>query len=385
MIEKPLIRPYQPGDETPIVDLLRQAFNDWPRLDLQCTPLEHWTWKFLDTPYKKSFISVGEHKEQIIACEHELLLKTKLGKSSRLGTYSSDQAVHPGYRGMGLSKELVSYSTEQRRIYGCSFGYWITSNPVMIKSYQRNWPRFPHRVHNLVKIDDVGRQLIMMPMKRPRLMRLGYLLLKYLNLIKSHIKGQEQRDQTFTVSEVNMFDDRINQFWAKISDNYDFIVERTKEYLNWRYCDPRAGPHSILVAELDDEIVGYSVLRVNRFRPDYPVGYIVDVLALPGRLDVADALIGELVRHLRSQGVNLCNCFTIKGHPYEPIYKKHGFLDSRVTTHIFYNPIMNIEDTMQEIQYAAPDRIYFSYGDIDSLPVEAPEITFSITTFLRSS
>ena len=186
MEEKPQIRSYQPGDESPIVELLRQAFNDWPRQDLQCTPLEHWTWKFLDIPFKKSFINVGEHEKRIIACEHEVLVKIKMGKSIRLGSYSSDQAVHPDYRGMGLSKELVSFSTEQRRSFGCSFGYWITSNPIMIKSYLKNWPSFPHRVHNLVKIDDIGLQLEKMPMKRPQLMRLGFLLLKYLNMIEPH-------------------------------------------------------------------------------------------------------------------------------------------------------------------------------------------------------
>jgi GNAT superfamily N-acetyltransferase len=340
-------------------------------MDLDITPHEHWKWKFLDNPLKKSFITVCEHDKKIVACEHEFLIKSWVGKSKLLCTYSSDQAVHPDYRGMGLSKAMVEYSSEKRRKYGCGFSYWITSNPIMIRSYTKHWPSFPHRVINLVKIQDIGLQLHKMPMKNPWFMRVGYLFLKYVNKIKNLLNNYDSHNE-LAISKVDAFDDRVNMFWAKIQHNHDFIVERTKEYLNWRYCDPRAGPYVIRVAQSNNEIIGYSVLRINRYRQDYQVGYIMDVLALPERLDAVDKLIADATEFFKTQEINICNCFIVKGHPYEPIYKKHGFLDSRIRTHIFLNLLGEIDEEIGILQNATPDRIHFSYGDIDSLPVESP-------------
>ena len=371
MTERPLVRSYKKGEEAEIIDLLTLAFNGWPRIDLDYSPHDHWTWKFVDNPLKKSFITVCEHDNKIVACEHEFLVKIRIANSSLLCTYSSDQAVHSDYRGMGLSKAMVDHASVQRRKFGCDFSYWITSNPIKIKSLPKYWPSFPHTVINLVKIQDIGLQLQKMPMKNPLVMRVGYLVLKYVNKIKNLLINYDSHDD-IAISGVDKFDDRVNEFWAKIQHNHDFIVERTKGYLNWRYCDPRAGHYVIRVAQSNNEIIGYSVLRINRYRQDYPVGYIIDILALADRHDVVDQLIGDATEFFKTQEINICNCFVIKGHPYEPIYKKHGFLDSRIRTHIFFNPIGEIDEEIEVLQKATPDRIYFSYGDIDSLPIESP-------------
>lgn len=367
MAERPRVRSYKIGEEAEIIELLTLAFNGWPRIDLDYTPHEHWIWKFLDNPLKKSFITVCEHDKKIVACEHEFLIKIRIGKSKLLCTYSSDQAVHPNYRGMGLSNAMVEYSSEQRRKYGCDFGYWITSNPIMIRSYQKHWPSFPHRVINLVKIQDIGLQIHKMPMKNPWFMRVGYLFLKYVNKIKNLLKNYDSHNE-LTISKVDTFDDRVNEFWAKIQHNYDFIVERTKEYLNWRYCDPRAGEYQIMIAEKDSELVGYCVFTINNYNPEYPVGYIVELLTLPGESEAATKLLREAVNYFDNNEVNIINCLTVKSHIVNRILSKQGFLDSRMPVYVFTYTI-DFEEEYNKIQGFDRNRVYISYGDLDSLPV----------------
>ena len=45
------VRPYQPGDEEGLVELLDLVFAPWPDRDLRCTAVEHWRWKYLDNPF----------------------------------------------------------------------------------------------------------------------------------------------------------------------------------------------------------------------------------------------------------------------------------------------------------------------------------------------
>jgi hypothetical protein len=50
--------------------------------------------------------------------------------------------------------------------------------------------------------------------------------------------------------------------------------------MNWRYCDPARGRFTVRVAERNGKILGYLVFKISEGS-----GYIVDLLALPGRID----------------------------------------------------------------------------------------------------
>lgn len=98
--------------------------------------------------------------------------------------------------------------------------------------------------------------------------------------------------------------------------------------------------------EGEGRILGFSVLKINRVRREYPVGFIVDMIASPSRWGVADRLIADAVDYFDDRSVNIVNGLIIKGQPFERIYGGHGFLDSGMHPHLY---------------------LHFSYGDIDSL------------------
>ena len=66
------------------------------------------------------------------------------------------------------------------------------------------------------------------------------------------------------IKKISAFDERIDEFWKIVNDNHDFILERGREYLNWRYCDFRAGEFIVEQAEEDGKILGYIVYNINR-------------------------------------------------------------------------------------------------------------------------
>lgn len=360
------VRSYRPGDEAEIVELLQLGFDGWPNFDINCAPLEHWKWKYLDNPLKMNTIAVVISNNKILGCGHGFNVKIKIGEGSIFCHYGCDLTVHPDFRRMGLMKTLREKKKELRDNYNVHLTYRVTSNPIVIKSWDRiGRPRIPQTVINLVRICDIDKQMKSMPVTNAFFKKLGFQLSKLLNDLSNTVHRPYSLKQELNVNQVGRFDERIERFWEEVSKHYDFIVERHRDHLNWRYCDKRAGGFVVKQVEEDGEILGYSVLKINKSRMVYPVGYIVDILALPGRLDVADLLVADAVKYFDKNDINIVNCLLIKNHPYKRIFNRYGFLDSRIKIHLSYTS-HGLEDELKDLRTSS--KPHFTYGDIDSLP-----------------
>ncbi len=254
---------------------------------------------------------------------------------------------------------------------GINFTYFVTGNPFLIKSFEKRWSKVPHLVHNLVRIRDIDWQLREMPIENAWMMKIGFSGAKFLNDVRRKLVSTGSRHSDVKITRFDSFDYRFDEFWDQISPQYNYIVERRRDYLNWRYCDPRAGDFVLHVAEEDDKVKGYCVLRINRYRKEYPVGFIVDLLALSERDDVVNALASNACDYFDGEDVNIVNYQVIQSHRYGKILKNHGFLDSRTRLHLFCHPF-EIEDDFSRIKGIPANEAYFSYGDIDTLPVDLP-------------
>ena len=367
------IHQYQPGDEGEIVEFLHLVFDGWPKFDVSLTSLDHWRWKYLENPFKRHFIVLGEEDIRIASVNHNFPVRIKIGDKVCLCCYAADTAVDPEYRRMGLTKKMYELNISMKNDAGIHFDYFVTSNPFMIKSFSKNYYSFPFPVMNLVRIEDIGRQLQAMPVRNAWLLKLGFHTAKILNDISRIGSDSDPQKGDITITDIDRFDHRIDDFWETVSNNYDFIVERRMEYLNWRYCDPRAGDFMIKQAE-DGEgrILGYSVLGINKYLGEYHIGYIIDLLTTPNRLDVADALTADAVRFFDDQKINIVNALVFKNHPHERVLSRRGFLDSRIKLQLFLRRGVIEMNELDKLKTYSPSRMHFSYGDIDSLPVDVP-------------
>jgi uncharacterized protein YfkK (UPF0435 family) len=360
-------RSYQFGDEEQIVRLLKLVFKDWPKYHIKGTAVDHWIWKFIDLPTKYNKIVVAEHDDMIIGLCSGISYKIKIGEKTFIGQKGADAAVHPDYRGMGVFSRIDKLKHKMLRDIGYNISYSVTSNPILIeRSKKRNIERpFPHPILYLVRIPDIDKHLKYNEYDRPdTVLKYGYLCTRILNRLepKKIIKKQSE----FKVSEVAAFGVEINKFWEEVKTGYDFIVEKTMDYLNWRYCDPRGGFYKILLAEDNDNVIGYIVYKVNRFREEYPRGNIMEALALPDREDVIEALVQEVIARFDLLNVNIVHAQIIKGHPYQAILKRHGFVDSRVKPYLTYRPVA-LGEELEKFVKASPERLNYQYGESDSV------------------
>ena len=103
------------------------------------------------------------------------------------------------------------------------------------------------------------------------------------------------------------FDESFDELFEKIASRVSCVPEKDSAFLRWRYGpgSPQT-PVTILGVREGDELLGYAVLGVTVKSPaGFRDAYILDLVSLPRRHDVARALLGEAVRIFRKAGVPL--------------------------------------------------------------------------------
>jgi hypothetical protein len=165
--------------------------------------------------------------------------------------------------------------------------------------------------------------------------------------------------RAWSITALDRFDDRIDGFFDEAARPFDFVVVRSKDYMNWRYCDPAAGRFTVRVAEHEGRLLGYQVLKLTEGD-----GYIADLLALPERIDVVRSLIEDALALFRDAGVESVSCWMISRHPYNGILRRYGFIDSKRHVGLAYEP-RDHDSTALEFLDDAGARIHLTHGDSD--------------------
>ncbi|MGB3683285.1 MAG: GNAT family N-acetyltransferase, partial [Rubrobacteraceae bacterium] len=105
------------------------------------------------------------------------------------------------------------------------------------------------------------------------------------------------------VEPIESFDESFDELFEEVAAAVPATVERNAEYLRWRY-GPGCPQHPVTVygVKEGEKLLGYAVLKVPTGGID---GYILDLSVLPGRQDVARALLRETIRYFRKVGAQI--------------------------------------------------------------------------------
>ena len=231
-----------------------------------------------------------------------------------------------------------------------------------------------HEIGVYVIIKDIEKQITNMPMKHATLKKTAYILAKLTNRITQTLNKKSTNFQG-KIKRVDRFDKRADTLWEQASTGYNFSVQRNMEYLNWRYADPRNGDYQIWIAEEQNQLKGYCVVYINTYKPEYPVAYLMDLFCMPDSDDVMKALLGEALRFFNEHDCNIITALAVNGGKKAASLDQMGFLNSREKLNIFFgrHGLRAQDPKLKELlENSSPQNIHFSYGDIDSLPVNLP-------------
>lgn len=346
--------------------MLVEVFGQWPSFDLDCKSVEYWRWRYLSKPGNEGHLSVAEAGGRIIGCLHHTPMDMKISDAVYSGMLSGDFAVLEPFRGERLTARFSKKERALRKKTGEMFSFFETPNVRVIRRYNRLAHILPFHSRHLIRIRRISEHLARKRHPWRRIKAPAYKLVQNAQrfMLRSRRSGAEPETR---ISEIRTFDERFDAFWEKIARHYGLIVKRDRDYLCWRYGDSRGGSFSVFCAEDDEGVVGYVVLRINSMAPDYPVGFVMDLLCLPGRPEVAASLLQKSLSYFDDREVNAVNCLVPRGHPYFKLYRAHGFVDTMERNSVFLNLTGPLEEQMAAVARLPTDRTFYAYGDIDTI------------------
>ena len=87
-------------------------------------------------------------------------------------------------------------------------------------------------------------------------------------------------------------------------------------------------------------------------------------MTIPGREDVAGALVADAMRYFEGLGLNYVSYWGVEGHPNERVIKEFGFLDARNDPYVLLTRI-NVNSEWDTFMTSSAEQISFQHGDTD--------------------
>ncbi len=122
-------------------------------------------------------------------------------------------------------------------------------------------------------------------------------------------------DQSVRVELISRFDAATDRIWQQAGKDYELLLARENEFLNWRYADSPT-PFQIWLARRNDEPVGFLVGFAGL---NDAVGEIVDVFTRPDDGGAAQALLYHSFQEFRQQGMRAILAYTLNGSAHSEL------------------------------------------------------------------
>lgn len=313
------IRAYGDGDEEGIFELWKAVYPENPYDRQQW--LRWWHWMYRANPTGIGVICVAEHDGRIVGHAAEVPLMMKIGCENVLVGLGIDAMTHPEYRRQGMYLAVVKARRTQGEARGIRATYAFP-----------NKLSYPGQVKELSAFDIATMQKVVKPLNWRNAMK-TQTKSSFLSTIGAAAGGL--LDATFfrarkppvleglTIAPVSRFDERIDELWKRVSSQYQVIVLRSKEYLNWRYAAVPDTDYLICLAEQAEAVAGYLVLsrkQVDQAR----IGIILDVFAESE--EIAQCLVSEAVTRCRQEKLDLIYGARMEGTSLAKTFRRSGFL-----------------------------------------------------------
>ncbi|CAD6491099.1 MAG: Acetyltransferase (GNAT) domain protein [Candidatus Argoarchaeum ethanivorans] len=317
------IRSYEKGDENGIFELMK-AVPEYPTLEKEKW-MRWWNWKYMDNPAGVSGIWVADHDGKIVGSRSTILVKMKIAGKPVMGSQNTDLITHPNYRRQGIFSALEKKSFDQLKDDGICITYSLPG-PMSYPGYMKSGSFFDtHALQTMIRPFNLENAL-KRRIKNEFLLKICAVTGNiFINIFYRAEKRPEVNG--LTITKISSFDDRVNDFWKKISNDYEIIVVRDKEYLNWRYVDIPNVRYTIYLAEEREEICGYVVLECVK-EEGLSCGHILDIVAPLDRPEVIHSLLSKAIKYFKQESVDVIFCKMIADKIFYKIFRKNGFISS---------------------------------------------------------
>ncbi|WP_181346883.1 GNAT family N-acetyltransferase [Thalassobacillus sp. CUG 92003] len=284
------IRPYQPGDEDRIQTLFTKVYE-------REQSMEEWRWKYEGPPRSDNpWILVYEEDGELLGHIGLWVMDAWIQGEPALLGLSLDAMVDPEAQLQGIYTELNKEMIQRARAEGLDYLY--------------GFPTEEAKYHLLRHTEGI--HLASITRYRSTL-NPGALAANFHPALKSfNTVGKGYRKALFrapaapvsegrVIEEVLHCDERFDELAESAAQAKPIMVQRTADFLNWRYFDRPDKPYRMIALWEADKVLGYVVFSIEEVahrKGVYSVANIVDWLALDDP-DVRKQLARTIREHVK--------------------------------------------------------------------------------------
>lgn len=312
-----LFRPYKDEDEVALLELY-SAVNG------EIQDKEHWfklrNWQYKNNPAGKPIYWLAEYEKKIVGQYALIPAKIKFGDRVIIGYQSVDTKTHPDYQRRGIFGKLALKSYECASadvIYGFpnknSYGGFVK---------KLGWLEVG-ALDALVKPLNI-KNILQKYISSKLLLKVGEASVNIITRIFYNTNNTPKVDN-LKITKISSFDDRIDVLWREISNSYNVMVVRNKEYLNWRYVNVPDVIFTIYIAEMEGKILGYIVIKCEKQR-GLTIGRIFDFIVLPNQEIAGQMLIQKATEFFRDEKASLILYRLAGTKAYYKMLRNNGYI-----------------------------------------------------------
>lgn len=218
------------------------------------------------------------------------------------------------YRGTGLGTKLVQYGSQF-----FDFEMVLSGSEGTKKVYENSGGK---------DLGDLNRYIGILDKQR---------MTDYLgfNFNQTSLKFRSQ--DKFNIKKINKLDVEYDKFWNKVKVRYPITINRTREYLSWRFISHPLIEYSFLLLLEGNRYAGYAVIRFEDNNKELKAARVVDLIVFE---EYEEQFLHEIINFCKSK-VDFIDFFCT-GKFYKKAFEKNNFfnnLTEKLPIPLVFNPI----------------------------------------------
>jgi hypothetical protein len=310
-------------------------------------------WLYKDNPHGEAQVWIAFDQESRVAVGSAAAFPRRLylGSREEIVWVLGDFCINSEYRSLGPAVQLQRACLAAVDSGKVAFCYDFPSAGMMAVYKRLAISPFAQvlRLARPLRIDRQVESVIKCPIVASGLAAVG-------NLLLATRTFQPLKNGNLTVAlHQGECGEEFSDLARQIADRHGVCVQRSAEYLNWRYRVNTSCAYEIMTAHRNGKLSGYAVIGQNGKEC-----IIADVFGIDSPA-IVRRLIKEVVALCHARGVHTVSIPLVESHPWVTLFRSLGFRDRESKPMVLYAPHNDILS-----RNLKDGRWFIMHGDRDS-------------------
>jgi GNAT superfamily N-acetyltransferase len=291
---------------------------------------DHFDWRYRGNPEgrARSWVAIDRKRDTIVGIASAFPRRVYLSGCEERAWVLGDFYINPEYRSLGPALQLQRACLEAVDSREVAFCYDFPT-ATMMAVYKRLGINPFGQMLRLAKPLRVDRKVGEFA-KHPAVVR--WLSAAGNRLLALSDQRPRNRERLMISLQKGECGEEFSALAQAVGRRYAACVQRSAEYLNWRYLADTRCDHEVLTAHRDGMLLAYVVFATHGEDTT-----LVDLFGLEDHA-VITSLVGSMVDLLRERGIVTVSAPVFESHPWLSLLQGLGFKTREASPVIVYGP-----------------------------------------------